>query len=168
MLALLQLGYLVITGRRVRRQLDDTTRPSDSNPLGRVLGAAGSDKGEEDAELLELQLSEAVVKETPRLERFQSLLKLFVAVAPLMGLLGTVTGMILTFQSITLFGTSDPKLMAGGISQALVTTVLGLCVAIPLLFLNSLLGARSRALVQTLDEESALVLARRLEEPGNA
>ena len=168
LLALLQLGYLVITGRRVRRQLDDTTRPSDSNPLGRVLGAAGSDKGEEDAELLELQLSEAVVKETPRLERFQSLLKLFVAVAPLMGLLGTVTGMILTFQSITLFGTSDPKLMAGGISQALVTTVLGLCVAIPLLFLNSLLGARSRALVQTLDEESALVLARRLEEPGNA
>ena len=71
-------------------------------------------------------------------------------------------------RSITLFGTSDPKLMAGGISQALVTTVLGLCVAIPLLFLNSLLGARSRALVQTLDEESALVLARRLEEPGNA
>lgn len=168
LLALLQLGYLVITGRRVRRQLDDTAQPADNNPLGRVLAAAGSDKGEEDAELLELQLSEAVVKETPRLERFQSLLKLFVAVAPLMGLLGTVTGMILTFQSITLFGTSDPKLMAGGISQALVTTVLGLCVAIPLLFLNSLLGARSRALVQTLDEESALVLARRLEESGNA
>ncbi|MHA7835731.1 MAG: MotA/TolQ/ExbB proton channel family protein, partial [Algiphilus sp.] len=142
--------------------------PSADNPLGRVLGVVSQEHGREDAELLELHLSEAVVKETPRLERFQSLLKLFVAVAPLMGLLGTVTGMILTFQSITLFGTGDPKLMAGGISQALVTTVLGLCVAIPLLFLNSLLGARSRALVQTLDEESALVLAQRLEGDSHA
>lgn len=166
LLALVQLGYLILTGRHVRRQLDDTGQPNSNNPLGRVL--ASSTGTDDDAELLELQLSEAVVKETPRLERFQSLLKLVVAVAPLMGLLGTVTGMILTFQSITLFGTGDPKLMAGGISQALVTTVLGLCVAIPLLFINSLLGARSRTLVQTLDEESALVLARRLEVKDDA
>ncbi|WP_420426455.1 MotA/TolQ/ExbB proton channel family protein [Algiphilus sp.] len=167
-LALLQLGYLSVIGGRVRKQLKATDQPSADNPLGRVLGVVSQEHGREDAELLELHLSEAVVKETPRLERFQSLLKLFVAVAPLMGLLGTVTGMILTFQSITLFGTGDPKLMAGGISQALVTTVLGLCVAIPLLFLNSLLGARSRALVQTLDEESALVLAQRLEGDAHA
>ena len=168
LLAVAQLVYLALVGGRVRRQLDATEQPRDDNPLGRVLGAASDGTGSDDPELLELHLSEAVVKETPRLERFQSLLKLFVAVAPLMGLLGTVTGMILTFQSITLFGTGDPKLMAGGISQALVTTVLGLCVAIPLLFLNSLLGARSRVLVQTLDEESALVLARRLEGQGRA
>lgn len=167
-LAVLQLGYLSVVGGRVRKQLKATEQPSADNPLGRVLGVVSQEHGREDAELLELHLSEAVVKETPRLERFQSLLKLFVAVAPLMGLLGTVTGMILTFQSITLFGTGDPKLMAGGISQALVTTVLGLCVAIPLLFLNSLLGARSRALVQTLDEESALVLAQRLEGDSHA
>ena len=83
--------------------------------------------------------------------------------APLLGLLGTVTGMIATFQAITLFGTGDPKLMADGISQALVTTVLGLVVAIPLLFLHSLLSARSRSLVRILDEQAAGLIARRME-----
>lgn len=164
-LALAQFAYLTVVGRRVNAQLASPESPQVNNPLGRVIQAvrSGTSGHDDDPELMELQLSEAVVKETPRLERFQPLLKLFIAVAPLMGLLGTVTGMILTFQAITLFGTGDPKLMAGGISQALVTTVLGLCVALPLLFLNSLLAARSRALVQTLDEESALMLAQRLE-----
>jgi biopolymer transport protein ExbB len=165
LLALYQLIFLGRVGRGVSAQLRQTGSPRDDNPLGRVLGAVqGPDvANEDDAELLELRLSEAVVRETPPLERFQSLLKLFVAVAPLLGLLGTVTGMILTFQAITVFGTGDPKLMAQGISQALITTVLGLCVAIPLLFVNSVLATRSRALVQVLDEQSALVLARRLE-----
>jgi biopolymer transport protein ExbB len=104
-----------------------------------------------------------VLRESPRIERAQSIVKLFAAVAPLLGLLGTVTGMIATFQAITIFGTGDPKLMAGGISQALVTTVLGLIAAIPLLFMNALLSARSKTLIQILDEESAVVLAQRLE-----
>jgi biopolymer transport protein ExbB len=90
------------------------------------------------------------------------LIKLLAAVAPLLGLLGTVTGMILTFQSISLFGTGDPKLMAGGISQALVTTVMGLVTAIPLLFLHTLLASRSRTLIQILDEQSAGVVAQRV------
>jgi biopolymer transport protein ExbB len=79
----------------------------------------------------------------------------------LLGLLGTVTGMILTFQSISLFGTGDPKLMASGISQALVTTGLGLSVAIPLLFLHSLIASRSRVLIQILDQQSAALVVRR-------
>ena len=79
--------------------------------------------------------------------------------APLLGLLGTVTGMIATFQAITQYGTGDPKMMADGISQALVTTVLGLVAAIPLLFLHSLVAARSKALIQLLEQQSAGLIA---------
>ncbi len=169
LVALFQLAYLTRVGRRVNRQLADIGTPRADNPLGRVLGTFHADSGrieDDDAELLELRLSEAVLRETPRLERFQSMLRLFAAVAPLLGLLGTVTGMIATFQAITVFGTGDPKLMAGGISQALVTTVMGLLTAIPILFLNSLIASRSRALVQVLDEQSAGLLARQLEVAG--
>lgn len=163
--ALFQLLYLWLVGGRVQSQLKNTERPQTSNPLGRVLATFINDQEHQsdDPELLELRLSEAVLRESPRLERFQGMLKLFAAVAPLLGLLGTVTGMIATFQAITVFGTGDPKLMAGGISQALVTTVMGLLVAIPILFINSLLAARSRGLVQILDEQSAGLLARRME-----
>jgi biopolymer transport protein ExbB len=86
-----------------------------------------------------------------------------VAAGPLLGLVGTVTGMIITFQVITEVGAGDPKIMAGGISVAMIATVLGLVIAIPLLFINSILGARSRVLVQILDEQSAGLLARALE-----
>ncbi len=88
---------------------------------------------------------------------------MFAAVAPLLGLLGTVVGMIATFQAITLFGTGDPKLMAGGISQALMTTVLGLIVAIPLVLLHSVVSGRSRSLVEILEEQSAGIIARHSE-----
>ena len=84
--------------------------------------------------------------------------------APLLGLLGTVVGMIATFQMITLFGTGDPRMMAGGISTALVTTVMGLVVAIPLTLLHSYLQARARALIQVLEEQAAGMIARRAEE----
>ncbi|HAQ50749.1 MAG TPA: flagellar motor protein MotA, partial [Gammaproteobacteria bacterium] len=92
------------------------------------------------------------------------ILALLAAVAPMLGLLGTVSGMIETFQAITLFGTGDPKLMSGGISQALVTTELGLAVAIPLLILHSILSSKSNQLVQILDEESAAMIARYAEQ----
>lgn len=166
LIALGQGLYLLRTGRAMRAQLKQLGTPRNDNPLGRVLGSLAGETNVDDPELLELKLSEAVLRETPRLERAQSILKLFAAVAPLLGLLGTVTGMIATFQAITVFGTGDPKLMAGGISQALVTTVLGLVVAIPLLFLNALLATRSRVLIQTLDEQSAVLLAQRLEGRG--
>jgi biopolymer transport protein ExbB len=105
-------------------------------------------------------LDEAVLRELPRLQRGLGTLAILAAVAPLLGLLGTVTGIIETFQSILLFGTGDPRLMSGGISQALVTTVMGLVVAIPILIVHSLLSARGNRLIQILDEKSAAAVAR--------
>ncbi len=155
------------TNKKMQSQLSNLDNPIDDNPLGRVLSASKNtewnDKGN-----LELLIDEAVIREVPKLETGQSLVKLLAAVAPLLGLLGTVTGMIATFQSISLFGTGDPKLMAAGISQALVTTMLGLIVAIPLLFLHSLMVARSKIMTQILGEQSAGLIAKALERGGNA
>ena len=167
-LAIYQLVYLVGVDGRVRRQLRQIDRPRSDNPLGRVLGSiGGGDQADalllQDPEVLETRLSEAILRETPRLERYQSLLRMIVAAGPLLGLLGTVVGMIMTFQVITEMGAGDPKVMAGGISQAMIATVLGLIIAIPLLFANSFLGSRSRALTQVLDEQAAGLLARHLE-----
>ena len=162
---LLALYRMVALGRvswQVRRQLRHPERPDGKNPLGRVL-LAWSAHPDNDLETLERRIDEAIVKEVPRLQRGLSILKILAVMAPLLGLLGTVTGMIQTFQSITLFGTGDPRLMAGGISQALVTTVLGLVTAIPLIFLHALLASRSRALVQVLEEQSAGIIARQAE-----
>ena len=110
-------------------------------------------------ETLELKLAEAIFREMPKLTRSLLFIKIISVVAPLMGLLGTVTGMIQTFQAITLYGTGDPKLMAGGISQALVTTVLGLTVAIPMVLLHTLVSGRSKRIVQVLQEQSAGIIA---------
>ncbi len=123
---------------------------------------SGSEK-EQDAEIVELRISEAVLKEVPKLERFQSFLRLAVAAGPLLGLIGTVAGMIITFQSITESGSSDPKLMASGISQAMIATLLGLGIAVPLLFANAWLSSLSKSIVQILDEQSTGLLAERLE-----
>jgi biopolymer transport protein ExbB len=158
-----RLVYLALVTRRIRRQLTDVSRPDVRNPLGRVLLAV-RDIGLDDDELLQLKLDEAVLAEMPAIERGNGLIKLVAAISPLLGLLGTVTGMILTFQAISLFGTGDPKLMAGGISQALITTVLGLVVAIPLLFGHSLVAYLARVMIQRLDEQCAGVLARNAEQ----
>ncbi len=166
LMAVFQFLYLGTIGRRMSAQLSNLSSPQENNPLGRVLSAYSRAARGADLETIELQLDESILKETPRLERLQGTIKLLAAVAPLMGLLGTVTGMIETFQAITLFGTGDAKLMAGGISQALMTTVLGLVVAIPLLFLHSLVATRSRALIQVLDEQSAGLVARAQEASG--
>ena len=155
-----RLIRLTLTGAQMSKQLT-ATEPDQANPLGRVI-AATQQQGFEDSETYELLLDEAITKEVPLLEKGQTMIKLLAAVAPLLGLLGTVTGMIATFQSISLFGTGDPKLMASGISQALVTTMLGLVVAIPLLFLHNLIASRSRTLIQILDEQSAGLIAKRL------
>lgn len=157
--ALWRLALLHAVRRRVHAQL---ARPeaSGDNPLGRVF-AAFDEHRHLPVEALNLRLDEAVLRETPALERWQGIVKVFAALAPLLGLLGTVVGMIITFQQLTLFGTGDPKLMAGGISQALMTTVLGLIVAIPLLLLHSALASVSRALVDLLEEQSVGLVARR-------
>lgn len=156
-IALMRFGYLFGAGRKIKVQLT-SGKPSPDNALGRVLSVY-SDNKNDDIETLELKLDEAILKEMPQLEKWQNSIKILAAVAPLMGLLGTVTGMIQTFQSITLFGTGDPKLMAGGISQALVTTVEGLVVAIPLVLLHAIVASRSKELVQILEEQSAGIIA---------
>lgn len=160
-----QLFYLLGVRAKVRRQLGQLNQPAADNPLGRVLSTFKGDGSriEEDAEVVELRISEAVLREVPKLERFQAFLRLAVAAGPLLGLIGTVIGMIITFQSITESGSSDPKLMAAGISAAMIATVLGLGIAIPLLFMNAWLTSMSRALVQILDEQSTGLLAERLE-----
>jgi biopolymer transport protein ExbB len=166
----LQLFYLVGVRVAVSRQLRDLDRPRSDNPLGRVLGTFKGDpnRAEEDAEVIELRISEAVLREVPKLERFQAFLRLAVAAGPLLGLIGTVIGMIITFQSITESGSSDPRLMANGISTAMIATVLGLGISIPLLFANALLSALSRTVVQTLDEQSTGLLAESIERKTGA
>lgn len=154
--------YLAVVWQKTRGQLRNIAQPQSSNPLGRVLQQAAV-LADTDEETLQSKLDEAILQELPKFEQGQSLVKLLAAIAPLLGLLGTVVGMIETFQSISLFGSGDPKLMASGISQALVTTVLGLVVAIPLLFGHNIISSFSRSLVQLLDEQSAGILARHLE-----
>ena len=165
LVAVYQTFFLIRTRMAVRRQLAQLDRPTRDNPLGRVLSAVRADPLtiEEDAEVVELRISEAVLREVPRLERFQAFLRLAVAAGPLLGLIGTVIGMIITFQSITESGSSDPRLMANGISQAMIATVLGLGIAVPLLFVNAGLASMSRSLVQILDEQSTGLLAESLE-----
>jgi biopolymer transport protein ExbB len=165
LLALYQAVYLIRTRLAVSRQLARLEAPTPDNPLGRVLTAVNPDPStiEEDAEVVELRISEAVLREVPKLERFQAFLRLAVAAGPLLGLVGTVVGMIITFQSITESGSSDPRLMANGISQAMIATVLGLGIAIPLLFVNAGLASMSRGVLQILDEQSTGMLAQSLE-----
>ena len=160
-----QFIYLIMVRIRTAAQLKNLNQPKDDNPLGRVLLAFKGDGSriEDDFEVAELRLSEASMREIPKLERFQSFLRLAVAAGPLLGLIGTVIGMIITFQAITESGSSDPKLMAQGISQAMIATVLGLGIAIPLLFGNSILASLSRGLVQMLDEQSNGMLAESIE-----
>jgi biopolymer transport protein ExbB len=165
-----QLIHLVIVRFAVSSQLKHLDRPTPNNPLGRVLLAFKGDKSriEQDADVAELRITEAVLREVPKLERFQAFLRLCVAAGPLLGLIGTVVGMILTFQSITESGSSDPKLMANGIGVAMIATVLGLFVAISLLFANALLNSLSRGVVQILDEQSAGMLAESIEKQRRA
>jgi len=163
LVALAQYAYLLRVSLTVRRQRRDLSRLRDDNPLGRVLARFRSLDAGQPPEALEARLDEAVLAELPRLERGQPLVKLLAAVAPLLGLLGTVWGMIVTFQAITVFGTGDPQRMAGGISQALVTTVLGLITAVPLLFAHTALSARSRYLAGAVEGEASAALAEHLE-----
>jgi biopolymer transport protein ExbB len=159
-LAIQRFIFLGIAGRGIAQQQKQTA-PSIKNPLGRILSVYSEDM--QDIETLSLKLDEAILREIPKIERGLITLAMLAAIAPMLGLLGTVSGMIETFQSITLFGTGDPKLMSGGISQALVTTELGLAVAIPLLLIHSAISSKSNRLVQILDEESAAIVARNAE-----
>ncbi len=153
---------ILITSRKVHAQRK-RKHANTGNPLGRILKIY-EDNEDVDTETLELKLDEVVLRETSNLERFLWLVKTVSVVAPLLGLLGTVTGMIQTFQAITLFGAGDPKMMAGGISEALVTTMLGLTVAIPMVLLYETLANSTRRMTDILDEQSAGLIAQRAED----
>ncbi|MBT8063130.1 MAG: MotA/TolQ/ExbB proton channel family protein [Gammaproteobacteria bacterium] len=150
--------------RKVKAQLKSDSANTD-NPLGRVLAAYESNKNA-DTETMELKLSEAALKEMPGLTKGLLFIKVISVVAPLMGLLGTVTGMIKTFQVITLYGAGDPKMMAGGISQALMTTVLGLVVAIPMVLIHTLVSGQSRKIINIIHAQSAGIVAQHSEKHG--
>lgn len=161
LLGLWRILVLFGVNSKVNAQLK-SSKPNLNNPLGRVLKVA-EDNPKADNETLELKLEEAVLKERPGIESGLAVLKIIAAVAPLLGLLGTVTGMIETFQSITIFGAGDPKNMASGISAALVTTVLGLVVAIPVVLMHTLVNSRAKRIVHILDEQTAGIIAENAE-----
>lgn len=153
-----KLITLTIAGSKIRSQLKNPGNPSEGNPLGRILKVYQENKNA-DAENLELKLDEAILRELPSIESGINVIKIFAAIAPLLGLLGTVLGMIATFQTITLFGTGDPRMMAGSISMALVTTAQGIIAALPLILTHSIVASRSKSIVHILDEQTAGIVA---------
>lgn len=161
LLAIWRFIVLASMSSKVSAQLKSAT-PNTNNPLGRVLKVAEENKGL-DGETLELKLEEATLKERPSIEAGLPVIKIISMVAPLLGLLGTVTGMIVTFQAITIFGAGDPKAMSGGISAALVTTVQGLVVAIPMVLLHTVLNGRAKRVLHVLEEQSAGIIAENAE-----
>lgn len=161
LLGIWRLIVLTGMGAKVNSQLKSETA-NENNPLGRVLKVAEGGNNM-DTESLELKMEEAILKEKPGIESGLNLLKIISAVAPLLGLLGTVTGMILTFQAITIFGAGDPQAMAGGISGALVTTVLGLVVAIPMVLMHTFVNGRAKRILHILEEQSAGIVAENAE-----
>jgi biopolymer transport protein ExbB len=161
LIAIVRFVGLSNDSRKVAAQLKRDSASTD-NPLGRVMAAYESNR-DADTETIELKLSEAALKEMPGLTKGLLFIKVISVVAPLMGLLGTVTGMIKTFQVITLYGAGDPKMMAGGISQALMTTVLGLVVAIPMVLLHTIVSGQSRKVINILQSQSAGLVAQHSE-----
>ena len=161
LIALVRGASLMISRQKIMKQLKTPAQPGD-NPLGRVLVVYQKDK-HRSVEALELRLLEAVVDEQTHLEKGLSMLKLLAALAPMLGLLGTVTGMIETFQVITQFGNGDPKVMAGGISMALVTTVLGLVSAMPLLLAHNVLSSQAENIRSILEKQGIGLVAEQAE-----
>ena len=165
LVALERLIALIGINKRIKEQLEHVGKPNLDNALGRILSVYQNNKNDS-VEVLELKLDEAIMKEVPEFEKRLPFIKLAAAVGPLMGLLGTVTGMIATFQVITLFGSGDPKLMADGIAQALVTTVEGLACAIPMVLIHGFLSTRSKEIIQLLEEQTAGIIAAHAERMG--
>lgn len=159
--ALYKIIVLNIVSIKIKSQIKNLDKPKDNNSLGKIADIFYKNLNDSINDL-EIKIGEAILKETNKIKKGQSFVKLLAAVTPLLGLLGTVTGMIATFQAITLFGTGDPKLMAGGISTALITTVLGLITAIPLLFAYTYISSKAEELVSILEEQSIGLLAKML------
>ena len=136
------------------------------NPLSRIFAVA--DQNKTDTETLELKLAEQILIERAEIDQYIWVVRLIAVISPLLGLFGTIIGMINTFQAITLFGTGDPKTMAGGISEALVTTMLGLMCAIPATFMAAALSNYSKGILAILEEQSTGMVAVRAEETNTS
>ncbi|MBT3427132.1 MAG: energy transducer TonB [Gammaproteobacteria bacterium] len=165
-IAIYKFTALTFVGMSVNSQAKNPGVASLKNPLGRILAIYEENKAV-DSDTLMLKIDEGILKEQPSINRFIGFIKIISMVAPLLGLLGTVIGMIVTFQAITLFGTGDPKTMAGGISQALITTVLGLTVAIPTVLLHYFVNTRAQGIMQILNEQSGGLIAEHAEKTGS-
>jgi biopolymer transport protein ExbB len=165
LIGFLRLLILTLVSIKVRSQLK-SDKASKNNPLGRVLLVAESNPSA-DTETLELKLGEAILQETPALESMLTLIKMIATIAPLGGLLGTVTGMIQVFQQITVYGAGDPTIMAGGISSALMTTVLGIVVAIPTIFMHTVVKSRADNIIHILEEQATGMIAQKAEQSAN-
>jgi len=169
-MVLLAIGLLIgiykivslVTMGGAMRKTAKTRQAGDGNPLARLFETYEQNRGA-DIETLELKLDEQILRESPRIERLNDIVKVLSSVSPLLGLLGTVVGMIITFTAITIYGAGDPKLMAGGISVALMTTVFGLISAIPLLLVHAVISAMARGNQQILDEQAAGLIAEKAE-----
>jgi biopolymer transport protein ExbB len=166
LMALFKIFTLFGMGGAMRRTAK-TKQAGDGNPLARIFETYEQHRGD-DIETLELKLDEQILRASPKIDRFNDIIKVLAAVAPLLGLLGTVIGMIITFTAITIYGAGDPQLMAGGISTALMTTVMGLVAAIPLLLLHAVSSSMARGNQQILDEQAAGLVAERAEAGGRA
>lgn len=162
LIAAFKLIQLYLVGAKISGQLKNITQPDEKNPLGRVLTVYHANK-KADTESMELKLDEAILRELPSIDAGVNIIKIFAAIAPLLGLLGTVLGMIATFQQITLFGTGDPRIMAGSISMALVTTAQGIIAALPLILAHSVVAGKSKSIVHVLDEQTAGIIAEHAE-----
>jgi len=154
--------FTLFTQGAAMRGTAKTRQAGTGNPLARVLEVYESNRNR-DIETLELKLDEQILKESPKIEFGLDIIKVLASVAPLLGLLGTVVGMIITFTAITIYGAGDPKLMADGISTALVTTVQGLIAAIPLVLIHAVVSSMARGNQQILDEQAAGIIAEKME-----
>ncbi|MDP2283983.1 MAG: MotA/TolQ/ExbB proton channel family protein [Pseudohongiella sp.] len=155
---------LTLVSAKVSAQVK-SGKANKNNPLGRVLLVAESNPNV-DTETLELKLGEAILQETPALESLLTMIKIISTIAPLMGLLGTVTGMIQVFQQITVYGAGDPTIMAGGISMALMTTVLGIVAAIPCILMHAWVKSKSDRIIHVLEEQATGIIAKKAEASG--
>ncbi len=158
--AFYKIFILTLTSHKIKHQLRHLEEPT-KNPLGDIISVFNENK-DLNIDELELKMGEEVIAQSNKIQSGKDFVKLLATTTPLLGLLGTVTGMITTFQAITMYGTGDPKLMAGGISAALITTVLGLITAIPLLFAASHLSSKSAGILAILEEQSIGLLAKKL------
>lgn len=161
-ISLVRLVVLTSVKRKISLQLKSDAILH-NNPLGRVL-AVNQGEAKLHSEALELRLLEVVMDEQGRLESGLSMIKLLAALAPMLGLLGTVSGMIETFQVITQYGNGDPSIMAGGISTALITTVLGLIAAMPLLLTHNILSGQAETIRLVLEKQGIGLVAERAEQ----